>query len=190
MTRLPVKQINPVRDVFISLNDIMIVLTRAIMALAPIGVFALIVPVIYQTGGGIFLNLGKYFLAVLLALGLVACDSADAPAYPSDSRTGETSLALGQTATLDGLTVTFSDVVTDSRCPTNAECVWAGEAVVTVALGGATRDLRVADPEARPEDGVRIGNLIVFAIALTPEPRADAPVDVPPTLTLAAYPAP
>lgn len=70
MTRLPVEQIHPVRDLFASLNDIMIVLTRAIMALAPIGVFALIVPVIYQTGGGIFLNLGKYFATVLLALGL------------------------------------------------------------------------------------------------------------------------
>lgn len=129
-------------------------------------------------------------LVLLLALGLTACDSADAPSYPSDSRTGETSMALGQTATLDGLSVTFSSVVTDSRCPTDAMCVWEGEAIVTVALGDAARELRVADPETRPQDGARIGDLIVFAIALTPEPRADAPVDVPPTLTLAAYPAP
>jgi len=70
MTRLPLKQISPLRDLFVALNDVMIVLTQAIMKLAPIGVFALIVPVVYQTGGGLFLSLGKYFQTVLLALGL------------------------------------------------------------------------------------------------------------------------
>ena len=129
-------------------------------------------------------------LVFLLALSLAACDSADTSSYPSEARTGETSLALGQTATLDGLPVTFDDIVTDSRCPSDVQCVWAGEAIVTVAIGEATYDLRVADPEARPENGTRIGDLVVFAIALTPEPRSDAPADVPPTLTLAAYPAP
>ena len=70
MTRLPEEQIRPLRDFFVSFNDVMITLTRAIMALAPIGVFALIVPVIYQTGWEIFAGLGKYFATVLLALGL------------------------------------------------------------------------------------------------------------------------
>lgn len=129
-------------------------------------------------------------LVLLLVLSLAACDSADTSSYPSDSRTGETSIALGQTATLDGLAVTFDEVVTDSRCPSDVECVWEGEAIVTVAVSGATYDLRVVDPEARPENGTRIGDRVVFAVALTPEPRSDAPVDVPPTLTLAAYPVP
>lgn len=70
MTRLPKDQVFPVSDFFRALNDVMIVLTRAIMALAPIGVFALIVPVIYEVGGDIFASLGKYFVTVLLALGL------------------------------------------------------------------------------------------------------------------------
>ena len=48
----------------------------------------------------------------------------------------------------------------------------------------------MVDPETRSEEGVRIGDRIVFAVALTPEPRVSAPADVPPTLTLAAYPAP
>jgi len=70
MTRLPLQQVSPLRDVFVALNDVMIKLTQGIMALAPIGVYALIVPVVYQTGGEIFLSLGKYFFTVLLALGL------------------------------------------------------------------------------------------------------------------------
>lgn len=70
MTRLPVDQVSPIKNLFVSLNDVMIVLTQAIMALAPIGVYALIVPVVYKTGGDLYLALGKYFFTVLLALGL------------------------------------------------------------------------------------------------------------------------
>ncbi|MGE9268256.1 MAG: dicarboxylate/amino acid:cation symporter [Verrucomicrobiales bacterium] len=70
MTRLPGEQVGALQGVFQGINDTMIVMTRWIMALAPIGVFGLILPVIYEAGGGIFVSLGKYFLTVLLALGL------------------------------------------------------------------------------------------------------------------------
>jgi len=129
-------------------------------------------------------------LALLLALGLAACDTADAPPYPASARSGEVTLAIGQSASLDGLAVTFEAVRTDSRCPATVECVWEGEAIVALTLGGAAHDVRVADPEARPEDGVEVGAVVVFAAALTPEPRADAPVDVPHSVTLVSYPAP
>ncbi len=68
MTRLPDERVRGLRGVFTGMNDTMIVLTNWIMALAPIGVFGLILPVIYEAGGGIFLSLGKYFTTVLLAL--------------------------------------------------------------------------------------------------------------------------
>lgn len=70
MTRLSAEQSAPLRDFFVSLNEVMIVLTRGIMALAPIGVFGLLVPVVFKTGGELYLSLGKYFVTVLLALGL------------------------------------------------------------------------------------------------------------------------
>ncbi len=70
MTRLPLERVKPLRDLFESINEVMITLTHTIMALSPIGVFALIVPVIYNTGGELFLSLGKYFGTVLLALGI------------------------------------------------------------------------------------------------------------------------
>lgn len=70
MTQLPLPKVSPLRDLFVALNEVMIKLTQGIMSLAPIGVYALIVPVVYATGGGLFLSLGKYFFTVLLALGL------------------------------------------------------------------------------------------------------------------------
>jgi Na+/H+-dicarboxylate symporter len=38
------------------------------MALAPFGVYALILPVVYGTGAALFVNLGKYFFTVLAGL--------------------------------------------------------------------------------------------------------------------------
>ena len=70
MTRLPLVQVSSLRDLFQSLNDVMIVMTQWIMALAPIGVYALILPVVFKTGGALYLALGKYFMTVLLALGI------------------------------------------------------------------------------------------------------------------------
>lgn len=70
MTRLDIVQISPLRDLFVSLNDVMIVMTQWIMMLAPIGVYALILPVVFKTGGVLYIALTKYFVTVLLALGL------------------------------------------------------------------------------------------------------------------------
>ncbi|MCH2065340.1 MAG: dicarboxylate/amino acid:cation symporter [Roseibacillus sp.] len=68
ITRLPVDSMGTMREFFQSLNDVMILLTRWIMALAPIGIFGLLVPVVYQSGGQLFLVLGKYFFTVLASL--------------------------------------------------------------------------------------------------------------------------
>lgn len=67
-TQLPGDTGNVVRDFFTGANEAMITVTKWIMATAPIGVYALILPVVYETGGDLFKQLLKYFLTVLLAL--------------------------------------------------------------------------------------------------------------------------
>jgi Na+/H+-dicarboxylate symporter len=68
LTRLPEARLGTVREVFQAAHDAMMEVTKWIMALAPIGVFALIVPVVYSTGAGLFAQLGKYFFTVLAGL--------------------------------------------------------------------------------------------------------------------------
>jgi len=70
ITKLPDSRSSTLHGFFQAGNDAMIVLTGWVMAVAPIGVYALILPVVYQTGAELFVNLGKYFVTVLLALGL------------------------------------------------------------------------------------------------------------------------
>jgi Na+/H+-dicarboxylate symporter len=68
ITRLPADEMRTVREFFQAACDAMIILTKWVMALAPIGVFALILPVVYSTGAELFTNLGKYFITVFAAL--------------------------------------------------------------------------------------------------------------------------
>ncbi len=68
ITRLPAGEMRTIREFFQSACDAMIVLTKWVMALAPVGVFALILPVVFTTGADLFANLGKYFLTVLAGL--------------------------------------------------------------------------------------------------------------------------
>lgn len=67
-TQLPGAMGENVRDFFVAANEAMIIVTTWIMAAAPIGVYALILPVIYEAGLDLFLQLGKYFFTVMLAL--------------------------------------------------------------------------------------------------------------------------
>ncbi|MEP2774673.1 MAG: dicarboxylate/amino acid:cation symporter [Luteolibacter sp.] len=69
-TQLPGDTGDSVRHFFGAANEAMITVTKWIMATAPIGVYALILPVVYETGADLFRQLGKYFFSVLLALGL------------------------------------------------------------------------------------------------------------------------
>lgn len=68
LTRIPGEEMQTMRLFFQSAHDAMIILTGWIMALAPIGIYALIFPVIYETGLELFKSLGKYFLTVAAAL--------------------------------------------------------------------------------------------------------------------------
>jgi Na+/H+-dicarboxylate symporter len=70
ITRLPEGEMRTLREFFQAGNDVMITVTRWVMATAPIGVYALIFPVVYRTGAQLFIELGPYFATVLLALGI------------------------------------------------------------------------------------------------------------------------
>ena len=86
----------------------------------------------------------------------------------------------GQTATVQGVAVTFQQVVSDSRCPINALCVWAGEATVGVTVRGrgleAHYELQLSplDPARRT---VTHRDIVLEFQALQPHPVAGQPTD-------------
>lgn len=90
----------------------------------------------------------------------------------------EFKLKAGRSVTFEkeGLRLRFASVASDSRCPVNVNCVWAGNAEVLVEAstksGKGKRTLRLntnAGPE-RPGEG-KYGHYTVKLLGLSPQPR-------------------
>lgn len=85
-------------------------------------------------------------------------------------------LPLGATAAVGvGARLTFAARGDDSRCPVNVQCVWEGDAAITVRVSGgatgATRD-RVLHTSGRVGvDTVTAGGMRVRLVGLLPERR-------------------
>jgi hypothetical protein len=94
---------------------------------------------------------------------------------PSYSRLGERiELRVGETTRvgLDGLQLTFRGVSADSRCPSDVQCVWAGDATVNLAARGGGGDwtplVLHTGVEPRSAD---YGEWVIELEALEPQPR-------------------
>ncbi|MFM2243205.1 MAG: hypothetical protein RLZ97_2060 [Verrucomicrobiota bacterium] len=70
MTLLPAGEMRTLREFFQAGNDVMITITRWIMAVSPIGVYALMFPVIHANGPEVFWEMKAYFVTVLSGLGI------------------------------------------------------------------------------------------------------------------------
>ena len=96
---------------------------------------------------------------------LTACVATSAP------RPTEGPVSLGQTAYVGGPRVRPESVVEDSRCPANARCVWAGRAIVRVAVvtgsGMRRMDLTLGQP-------VRVADGTLTLVSVTPDRVAGA----------------
>jgi len=75
--------------------------------------------------------------ALLIVVG-VSFNCAGNPAQPTPLPLGELfELRAGAATRIGDLAVTFLKVNSDSRCPKDALCVWAGEGLVTILLSQA-----------------------------------------------------
>jgi hypothetical protein len=83
-------------------------------------------------------------------------------------------LRYGALAQLPGDTAhaQFTEVTSDSRCPSNAQCVWAGEATVLFTVGGSEKvSLRLGEPGAASATAMVRGRQLTL-VALKPYPVA------------------
>lgn len=87
----------------------------------------------------------------MIAGAAAACGSTGEPIEPGRTyqvQEGDTvELRVGESALLGsaGATVTFTRVVTDSRCPADVTCVWAGDAHIQLDATGPTPEAMTLD---------------------------------------------
>jgi hypothetical protein len=113
----------------------------------------------------------KYIVVVLFFTGLSVVSAAPGKVFLDK----EFSLALGQTATIEGekLVIKFKAVLEDSRCPVNVVCVWAGNGKVefeTLDIDGQNKTV-ILNTEEEPRATTLKGHKLTL-ISLNP-PRID-----------------
>jgi hypothetical protein len=74
--------------------------------------------------------------AILSLLALAALAGCATPSIGSPSVRTDGLARLNESVQVGALTVTPRRVIEDSRCPTNARCVWAGRAIVRTEVKG------------------------------------------------------
>ena len=104
------------------------------------------------------------------------CSTTTAPGFDEafTLRIGE-SVEIADT----GVSITFADVLADSRCPTDVECVWAGDAAVVIeGRTPATEPLEeVLHTHLDPKTG-RLHSVELFLLQLEPYPQVTGPIPV------------
>lgn len=119
------------------------------------------------------------FLRRLLVFAVLAsCGCSQADGSPQVVRPGaEFTLAPGEAAKLpgDSLQVTFEKVKDDSRCPVDAQCVWAGDAVAVISTGQDSYELHVNPQSA--QSAIVGGGHVVRLTGLQPSRHSNSQID-------------
>jgi hypothetical protein len=115
---------------------------------------------------------------LLFAAGAVALLGCRDPMDDGLKQLGQFALRLSESATTDSdpVTVTFYQIVEDSRCPTDVECVWQGDAtaVITVQANGEFTDTLHLNVEPRE---VTHGDYTIRFVDLKPAPVSTEEID-------------
>jgi hypothetical protein len=116
----------------------------------------------------------------MMAACLAACGNGTTTASTMTVPLGrEFTLRVGETATVDGaaLRVSVDKVAEDSRCPVDVQCVWEGDAIVSVAIADAAapRSYQL-HTSGRYEREATHGAYQVTLVRLDPAPRSTVPL--------------
>ena len=115
-------------------------------------------------------------LTLLMVAASLGGTCQESPTAPFDVQLGKPfELRIGESAVLPGdLKISFSRVVSDSRCPVDVNCVAAGEARLALRLSvGADAPV---EREVRVDSGgveLSFSSYSIRALALLPYPRSD-----------------
>jgi hypothetical protein len=119
-------------------------------------------------------------LVLVSALALTGCQfSRTATADPVEYELGQSfSLGGGDEAVIRGeqLRLRFTDVLEDSRCPSQVECVWTGQARIAVLVEQPGREPSTREFNTNPAPGqnaqtARVGAYTIALTALDPYPQ-------------------
>ena len=127
------------------------------------------------------------FMAAIAVCVLTGCGNS--PSQPGEN--GEPfELRAGASVTAQGgLTIAFDRVSSDSRCPIDANCVWAGDAVVVLKVSHRSGGRDVELHTYPKGSSATVQSYTIELVALAPSTQANRPIapgDYVATLTLSS----
>ena len=113
----------------------------------------------------------RWWLLLPVAVALAACGRGGAATSFETSLDAPFQLAPSQSAVLAAqkFEVQFTGIATDSRCPTDVACVWAGEIVVQLSISNAGK---TTQHEVREMQSATVGAYTVSVLKVLPEPTS------------------
>lgn len=123
----------------------------------------------------------KNWMAAATVAACLACSNGtDLQTGPSTSVSGDTvriELGLGSAVNVDGIAIEFESVAGDSRCPLNVQCVWEGNAEVSLRLTRMQSSEVVSVNTNLEPQVVRYAGHAIRLSGLTPYPVYGEPLD-------------
>jgi hypothetical protein len=111
------------------------------------------------------------WLSFLVAVALAACGRGGATA----TLDAPIQLEPGQSVQLEAarFEVTFNSIASDSRCPSDVACVWAGEVLVLLAIRNEGRTTQHAVKETQ---SATVGGYRVTVLQVLPARKSTGPI--------------
>jgi hypothetical protein len=112
---------------------------------------------------------------VSMAVAAAACGTG---ADPDLARVNQPfQLAVGERAVAGGLSIRFTGVSADSRCPSDVVCIWEGDGAVLVEIAPLATDGRVDTLHTRLDPrAIDVGGYSLELVALDPYPETTDPI--------------
>ncbi|WP_310991656.1 hypothetical protein [Aequorivita marina] len=114
-------------------------------------------------------------LAIIILFSSFAFGQEDTPKTPKIG----IKVPKGETVVLNDVSIKFLEVVEDSRCPKDVDCIWAGRAIVKVAVAanGKTTEKTLIFGAVKPDEEKNTNlyssaNLAINGLKLDPYPTS------------------
>ncbi|GAA5520380.1 hypothetical protein LQ318_01520 [Aliifodinibius salicampi] len=83
----------------------------------------------------------RKIITLLIISVILSCQNTTSPVQPKLGEEFEIEFGKQITIPEEGISLQFSDVLEDSRCPKGVTCVWAGNAEIVIQLNDAEANL-------------------------------------------------
>lgn len=84
-------------------------------------------------------------------------------------------LSVGEKGAAAGLLLTFNSVISDSRCPADVQCVWAGTVSASITLESGSEKTTL--DMAMNESAITFSGYYVSLTSVSPATKSDTPIE-------------